>query len=201
MNDFDMMTLPNGIRVVHKQVSHTKISHCGFILDIGSRDERPEQQGIAHFWEHMAFKGTTRRKAYHILNRLDSVGGELNAYTTKEKICFYASVLDTSRVIFSCVSPHASATVFRLVERYLKDLPAVTRQRQRLPFKGYLPSFESRERSLTQAQCAMGRPAYTVYDERRLPFFMLVNLLGGPGLNSRLNLALREKYGFVNSVE
>lgn len=289
MNDFDMLTLPNGIRVVHKQVSHTKISHCGFILDIGSRDERPEQQGIAHFWEHMAFKGTSRRKAYHILNRLDSVGGELNAYTTKEKICFYASVLDkyfknavelltditfdsvfpekqielersvileemamyqdapedaiqddfeelvfrnhplgknilgttesvrsfgrddfrqfieenldTSRVIFSCVSPHASATVFKLVERYLKELPAVTRQRQRLPFEGYQPSFESRERSLTQAQCAMGRPAYTVHDERRLPFFMLVNLLGGPGLNSRLNLALREKYGFVYSVE
>src|SRR5690606_9162153 len=72
-----------------------KIAHCGFILDIGSRDENDHQQGIAHFWEHMAFKGTKKRRSFHILNRLDSVGGELNAYTSKEKICFYASVLNT----------------------------------------------------------------------------------------------------------
>ena len=95
MEDINIFTLDNGIRVVHKQVTNTKILHCGIILDIGSRDETPEQYGIAHFWEHMAFKGTKRRKAYHIINSLDSVGGELNAYTTKEKICFYASVLDT----------------------------------------------------------------------------------------------------------
>jgi len=94
MSEYELFTLPNGIRVVHKQVTHTKIAHCGFVLDIGSRDEKPHQQGIAHFWEHMAFKGTRKRKAFHILNRLDAVGGELNAYTTKEKICFYASVLD-----------------------------------------------------------------------------------------------------------
>ena len=94
MEDYNLLELPNGIRVVHKEVANTKIVHCGFILDIGSRDESESQLGIAHFWEHMAFKGTRKRKAFHILNRLDSVGGELNAYTTKEKICFYASVLD-----------------------------------------------------------------------------------------------------------
>ncbi|MEQ6118439.1 pitrilysin family protein [Reichenbachiella sp. MALMAid0571] len=95
MNEYDLITLPNGIRVVHKHVTHTKIAHCGIMLDIGSRDENPNQQGLAHFWEHMAFKGTQKRKAFHIINRLESLGGELNAYTTKEKICFYASILDT----------------------------------------------------------------------------------------------------------
>ncbi|MFT6971845.1 MAG: putative Zn-dependent peptidase, partial [Roseivirga sp.] len=94
MVDYNIFTLPNGIRVVHKEVNNTKIVHCGFILDIGSRDEAEDELGIAHFWEHMVFKGTQKRKAYHILNKLDAVGGELNAYTTKEKICFYASVLD-----------------------------------------------------------------------------------------------------------
>lgn len=94
MNEYDLITLPNGIRVVHKHVTHTKIAHCGIMLDIGSRDENPSQQGLAHFWEHMAFKGTQKRKAFHIINRLESLGGELNAYTTKEKICFYASTLD-----------------------------------------------------------------------------------------------------------
>ena len=71
----------------------TKIAHCGFILDVGSRDELADEQGIAHFWEHMAFKGTEKRKSFHIINRLEILGGEINAYTTKEKIAFHASVL------------------------------------------------------------------------------------------------------------
>src|SRR5690606_18734849 len=79
----------------HREVTHTKIVHCGIMLDIGSRDENEHQAGLAHFWEHMAFKGTKKRKSFHIINRLESVGGELNAYTTKEKICFYASVLNS----------------------------------------------------------------------------------------------------------
>jgi len=91
---YDLIELPNGIRVIHRQVTNTKIAHCAIMLDIGSRDEKNDQVGIAHFWEHMAFKGTKKRKAFHIINRLESLGGELNAYTTKEKICFYSSVLD-----------------------------------------------------------------------------------------------------------
>jgi len=87
MEEYRLHTLPNGIRVVHKQVPHTQIAHWGIMLDIGSRDELPHQQGLAHFWEHMAFKGTQKRKSYHIINRLETVGGELNAYTTKEKVC------------------------------------------------------------------------------------------------------------------
>ena len=94
MRDYEIYTLKNGIRVVHNRITTTKIVHCGIMLDIGSRDESTTNQGIAHFWEHMAFKGTRKRKAFHILNRLESLGGELNAFTDKEKILFYASLRD-----------------------------------------------------------------------------------------------------------
>ncbi|VAW27527.1 Peptidase, M16 family [hydrothermal vent metagenome] len=94
MKEFETLTLNNGIRVVYKQVTTTKITHCGIAIDVGSRDESADQFGIAHFWEHMAFKGTSKRKSHHIIHSIDSVGGELNAYTTKEKIYFYTSVLD-----------------------------------------------------------------------------------------------------------
>ncbi len=289
MAEYELHTLPNGIRIAHKQIMHTKVVHCGFVLDIGSRDEKPEQQGLAHFWEHMAFKGTKKRKAFHILNRLDSVGGELNAYTTKEKICFYASVLDrhfenaldlltditfdsvfpenqiekernvileemsmyhdspedaiqdefdsvvfgdhplgknilgtgesvrtfrrddfrqfvqenmnTEKLVFACVGNLPMKKVIKLTEKYLKDVPTLSGQGVRLPFSGYVPHRLEARRSLTQAQCALGRDAYPIHDERNLPFFMLTNLLGGSGMNTRLSLALREKYGLVYSVE
>ena len=94
MREYSVHTLKNGIRVVHNCVANTKIVHCGIMLDIGSRDESKANQGIAHFWEHMAFKGTRKRKAFHILNRLESLGGELNAFTDKEKILFFASIRD-----------------------------------------------------------------------------------------------------------
>lgn len=289
MLDYEIFTLPNGLRIVHKEVNYTKIAHCGFILDIGSRDEDINQQGIAHFWEHMAFKGTKKRRAFHILNRLDSVGGELNAYTTKEKICFYASVLDTyfenalellyditfesvfpekqiekernvileemamyydapedaiqddfddlvfaghplgrnilgttesikaferedfkkfisdnldtERLIFSSVGPMPMKKVIRLAQKHFSDLPTKTSSKKRITFNNYHPRQEEAFRSLTQSQCAIGRPAYNIKDEKRLSFFALLNILGGPGMNSRLNLALREKYGYVYAVE
>ena len=72
MKDFGLIEMPNGIRVVHKEITNTKIAHVGIMLDIGSRDELPEEQGIAHFWEHMAFKGTQKRNSFHIINRLES---------------------------------------------------------------------------------------------------------------------------------
>jgi len=289
MRDHELVTFPNGIRLVYKQVSNTQIIHCGFVIDIGSRDEEPDQQGIAHFWEHMAFKGTHHRKAFHILNRLDSLGGELNAYTTKEKICFYASILvrhfekaldlltditfdsifperqidrerkvileemamykdspedsiqddfddivfkghamahnilgttasithfaksdferfiqsnlNTERLVFSCVGGLPFQKVKSLAEKYLTDLPHIRSSRKRLPFSNYQPQTQQETRDLAQAHCAMGQVAYSLRDENRLPFFMLNNYLGGPSLNSRLNLALREKYGFVYSVD
>ena len=94
MQDHSIITLQNGIRIVHKQIQNSKIAHCGFILDVGSRDESASQLGLAHFWEHMAFKGTKKRRSFQIINKLDTLGGELNAYTSKENICFYASVLN-----------------------------------------------------------------------------------------------------------
>ncbi|MTI33425.1 M16 family metallopeptidase [Xanthovirga aplysinae] len=289
MEDYQLHTLSNGIRVVHQEVTTTKIVHCGFILDIGSRDERAEQQGIAHFWEHMAFKGTKKRKAFHILNRLESVGGELNAYTTKEKICFYASVLsnyfeqafelltditfhsifpekqiekerhvileemamyhdspedsiqdeldtiifknhplgknilgtqqsvlsfqqqdffnfiaeniDTNRLIFSCSGNIPMKKVVRLAEKLLNDIQAQSTKRKRLTFRNYQAEITKVNRALTQSQCAMGRDAYSLSDKRRMKLFTLVNILGGPGMNSRLNMALREKYAYVYAID
>lgn len=289
MEDYEIHTLPNGIRLVHKQIPHTQIAHCGIMLDIGSRDERPEQLGLAHFWEHMAFKGTEKRRSHHIINRLENVGGELNAYTTKEKVCFHASVLglhfekatelladiafhsvfpekqierernvileemamyydspedalqddfdqlvfqnhalgsnilgtpetvrsftrdylqgfiaenlDTERIVFSSVSNDPFAKVVKMVSKYLFDVPHRKTTRQRTPPVEYTPQRQTVERPITQAQCALGRPAFSLTDPRRLPFFMLVNLLGGQGMNSRLNMNLREKYGLVYSID
>lgn len=274
---------------MHKEVSTTKIVHCGFVIDIGSRDEDPDQQGLAHFWEHMAFKGTKKRKAFHIINRLESVGGELNAYTTKEKICFYASVLhnhfenaldlltditfdsvfpekqiererkvileemamyldnpedaiqddfdevifpnhplgynilgtqesikafrqkdfkkfiaeniNTHKMVFSCVGNVRFDKAVRLAEKYLNPIPEFSAQKSRKPVPPYEPKVKVVNRPLSQSQCAIGRTAYSIHDKKRFPFFTLVNILGGPALNSRLNLALREKYGYVYSVE
>ncbi|MFD2513337.1 M16 family metallopeptidase [Pontibacter locisalis] len=289
MPEYQIHTLSNGIRVVHKQVLHTKIAHSGFIMDIGSRDELPEQQGLAHFWEHMAFKGTLKRKSFHILNRLESVGGELNAYTTKEKICFYSSVLDkhfeksfelltditfhsifpekeiekergvileemamyldtpeeaivdefdavvfdghplgnnilgtkesvssfskqdflnfikrnlsNDSLLFCSVSNLPFEKVVKLAEKYLKDVPSINKQRDRTPFVNYQPKVITIEKPISQAHCVIGCPAYALSDDRRIPFFMLVNLLGGPGMNSRLNLAVREKHGLVYTID
>lgn len=289
MPDYHIHTLPNGIRVVHKQVAHTKIAHSGFILDIGSRDELPSEQGLAHFWEHMAFKGTEKRRSFHILNRLESVGGELNAYTTKEKICFYSSVLDkhfeksfelltditfhsifpdkeiekergvileemsmyldtpeeaivdefddvvfsnhplgnnilgtkesvssftkqnfldflsrnlsTDALVFCSVSNLPFEKVLKLAEKLLSDVPAIKKDLKRKAFKLYTPKTVTVEKHISQAHCVLGCPAYALNDERRIPFFMLVNLLGGPGMNSRLNLAVREKHGLVYTID
>ena len=289
MPDYHLHTLPNGIRVLHKEVNSTKISHSGFVLDIGSRDENKDQQGLAHFWEHMAFKGTSKRKSFHIINRLESLGGELNAYTTKEKLCFYASVLDkhfekafdlltditfnsvfpareiekergvileemamyldtpdeavvdefdevvfrghqlgnnilgnresvssfkkadfqqfirqnlsTGHIVFSSVSNWPFEKVVKLAEKYLAHIPRTEVNRQRLPFTGYVPSFVNCVKPIMQAHCVIGCPAYPLSDPRRIPFFMLVNILGGPGMNSRLNLAVREKHGLVYTID
>lgn len=289
MTDYEVHTFPNGIRIIHKQVTNTKIAHCGFVLDIGSRDEGPNQQGIAHFWEHMAFKGTKNRKAFHISNRLEVVGGELNAYTTKEKICFYASVLEfhhdkavelladitfnsifpekeiekerqvileemsmyldapddaiqdefdtvvfgkhplgnnilgttesvkaftrpdftqfiaenlnTERLVFTSVGNFNLKTVVKRLEKYVKEVPHYSGGKHRPPFSDYSPLVAEARRPITQAHCMLGAPAYPINDSRRLPFFLLVNLLGGPAMNSRLNLSLREKHGLVYSIE
>ena len=289
MIDYDIHEYPNGIRLLHKQVLHTKIAHCGFLLDVGSRDEGPHQQGLAHFWEHMAFKGTHKRKSFHILNRLETVGGELNAYTTKEKICFYATLLSThferafelltdltfnstfpgrelekergvileemsmyqdapedaiiddfdtvvfgehplgvnilgtresvsgfssadfhafysenvrtDRLVFSSVSNLPFKEVKRLADKFLAPLPARLGPRARRGVGTYARKMQLESRPISQAHCLVGGTAYPLADARRIPFFMLNNILGGPGMNSRLNLAVREKYGLVYTID
>jgi predicted Zn-dependent peptidase len=259
------------------------------MIDVGSRDERHDEQGIAHFWEHMAFKGTKRRRAFHILNRMESVGGELNAYTTKEKIAFYSSVLDihfekavelltditfhsifpekqiekerkvileemamyhdspedaiqdefdgvifpdhplgrnilgtqqtvshfsredffkfiashlnSDRIILSIVGNIPKQKVLRVAEKYLTDLPVFRANTDRPAAPEYVTGNQQIHRPLTQAHCAIGASAYQLGHPQRLKFYTLLNILGGPGMNSRLNLALREKYGFVYSVD
>lgn len=84
--------LENGLQVVHTYIPYTRAVHCGYIINAGSRDDRVDQLGMAHFIEHMIFKGTEKRKTFHILNYLESVGGDLDTYTSKEKICVYASI-------------------------------------------------------------------------------------------------------------
>jgi predicted Zn-dependent peptidase len=289
MSEYQLHTLPNGIRIAYKFVPNTKIVHCGIMLDIGSRDERPHQAGLAHFWEHMAFKGTKKRKSYHIINSLEAVGGELNAYTTKEKICFYSSILDTyfersvdlltditfnsvfpekqleiergvileemsmyldspedaiqdefdtlvfpnhhlgvnilgttesvksfkrtdfedfikenidtEKIVFSVVGNLEYKKVVKVIEKYLKDIPALKSNKIRIKPPINESKYEVKEKNFNQSQVAIGRQAYPINDTKRLPFFALVNLLGGPGMNSRFNLTLREKYGLVYQIE
>lgn len=287
--EYELIELPNGIRVIHKEVNHTKIANVGIMLDMGSRDESLDEQGLAHFLEHMAFKGTTKRSSYHIINRLESLGGELNAYTTKEKICFYASLLDihldkavellcditfnstfpekqiekertvileemsmyrdtpedsiqdefdellfpnhslgrnilgteqtvnsfqkknfntfldrnlnTEKVILSSVGNYPAKKILKLAEKYLKDIPHKNHTPERNWFSGYTPSRKEVRKSITQSHFAMGMPSLSIKDKNRIPFFFLVNLLGGPSMSSRLNLSLREKHGLVYGVD
>lgn len=86
-------TLPNGLRIIHRPFP-SEISYCGIAVNTGTRDEYPDEFGMAHFVEHMLFKGTKKRKAHHIVNRMENVGGELNAYTTKEETFLYATFLE-----------------------------------------------------------------------------------------------------------
>lgn len=288
MREYKIHTLSNGIRVVHNQVTTSKIVHCGIMLDVGSRDETLENQGIAHFWEHMAFKGTRKRKSFHILNRLESVGGELNAFTDKEKICFFASLrdeyferavdlladitfesefpknqlekergvileemsmyfddpdgalqdefdallfdrhsmgmnilgradtiksfdkkhfqefitnhLDTRKIVFSVVGNIEWEKVIELSEKYLGRVRKVISSVKRKKINGYKPNSRIIQRPVKQGRCALGRTAFSIKDERRGLFYFLNNILGGQGMNSKLNLALREKHGFVYSI-
>lgn len=289
MQDLYIKELSNGIRIIHKQVSNTKIAHCGFIFDIGSRDEREDQQGLAHFLEHMAFKGTKKRKSFHIINRLESVGGELNAFTTKEKIFFHASILDkhyeravelltdisfnsvfpekevkkekgvileemsmyldfpeeaivdefdevvfkghslgnnilgtresvnsfkqedftaflrenmsSERIVFASVGNISPAKLDKLAAKYFEELPAFKAHKERIPFTNYVPNRLEVRKPVNQAHCILGTEAYSLKDKKRIPFFMLSNLLGGYAMTSRLNMNLRERHGYVYAVD
>ena len=112
---YNTYTLDNGLRIIHLP-SDSKVVYCGYQINAGTRDEEPGEEGLAHFCEHVTFKGTERRKAWHILNCLESVGGDLNAYTNKEGTVYYSAILKEhiaravdllSDIVFHSVYPQA----------------------------------------------------------------------------------------------
>jgi predicted Zn-dependent peptidase len=289
MNSIQVKTLDNGITIVHRQVLHTEISHVGIMLDIGSRDELASEQGLAHFWEHLAFKGTEKKTNIQIINRLDLIGGELNAYTTKDKICFHASILtpyferalelitditfhstfpkkelekersvileemamyyeapedaiqddfdellfqnhslgvnilgtqetvssfqqkhlhqfidrnlDTSRIVISSIGNLAHDKVFTWAEKHVGGIKSKKEHINRIVPPAMIPIEKITKRGLTQSHVALGKQSYAIENPNRLAFFMLINLIGGPSMNSLLNVSVREKHGFVYSIE
>lgn len=120
---YNLHELDNGIRIIHKY-SSSPVSHCGITINVGSRDESETENGIAHFIEHSIFKGTCKRKAFQILNRIDGVGGELNAFTTKEETCIYGCFLNSynerflellSDIVFNSTFPEKEITKEKVV--------------------------------------------------------------------------------------
>mgnify|MGYP002726356315 FL=1 len=320
---YNTYTLDNGLRIIHLP-SDSKVVYCGYQINAGTRDEEPGEEGLAHFCEHVTFKGTERRKAWHILNCLESVGGDLNAYTNKEGTVYYSAILKEhiaravdllSDIVFHSVYPQAEIdkeveVICDEIESY-NDSPAeliydefenilfkgsslghnilgtaeqvrsfttedalrFTRKLYRpdnaiffaygdIDFKklvklvgraladddsgklaaGILPQISqitqisrdenpvATEKSVSsvksvgpknypsvgeeiagqtivmqknthQAHVMIGTRAYDVNDDRRMPLYLLNNILGGPGMNAKLNLALREHNGLVYTVE
>ena len=112
---YNTYTLDNGLRIIHLP-SDSQVVYCGYQINAGTRNEEPGEEGLAHFCEHVTFKGTERRKAWHILNCLESVGGDLNAYTNKEGTVYYSAILKEhiaravdllSDIVFHSVYPQA----------------------------------------------------------------------------------------------
>ena len=301
---YNTYTLDNGLRIIHLP-SDSKVVYCGYQINAGTRNEEPGEEGLAHFCEHVTFKGTERRKAWHILNCLESVGGDLNAYTNKEGTVYYSAILKEhiaravdllTDIVFHSVYPQAEIdkeveVICDEIESY-NDSPAelIYDEFENIIFKGsplghnilgtaeqvrsfktedalrftrklYRPdnaiffaygdidfkklvrllkkSFLSEERraksekfnspeaqtqfniqhstfntqhsfegqtivmqkNTHQAHVMIGTRAYDVNDDRRMPLYLLNNMLGGPGMNAKLNLALREHNGLVYTVE
>ena len=286
---YNTFTLPNGLRLIHAP-SPTNVAYCGFAVDAGTRDELDGEQGMAHFVEHLIFKGTKKRRAWHILNRMENVGGDLNAYTNKEETVVYSAFLKEhfaraaellADIVFHSVFPqpeidkeveviideirsyedspselifddfeeliypgHAlgrnilgkpellrsfrSEDARRFVARYYKpanmvffvlgdiDFKKVVHTVERavadIPCGGvegyvrrkplpYSPRSLVVEKGTHQSHVMIGGRGYDAYDERRTGLYLLNNILGGPGMNSRLNVILRERRGLVYNVE
>ena len=280
--------LSNGVRVVYLHVP-AQVAHIGFFFGAGSRYEKENEVGLAHFLEHCVFKGTTQRKALHILSRIDSVGGELNAFTSKEELCLHASfskehivravellsdisinstfpskeiekekevildelnsyldspsdkifddfeaalfknhplgnnILGTKESVESfkhsdlkkyvetyftadnlVVSFVGNVTYKRLEALLEKNLSSITRTADRSPienFSNYRPFKIRTTEANYQAHAILGGIAPSYKSDDRIGMSLLINILGGPALNSRLNLSVREKYGLAYSVE
>ncbi|MCR9082634.1 MAG: insulinase family protein, partial [Cyclobacteriaceae bacterium] len=133
----------------------------------------------------------------NILGREETVGH----FTQQDFFEFIGSRLDTSQLVFSIVGNISFAKALKIIEGPLSEIPAKRTLYLRSPFKGYLPKLERLNRDITQSLCGIGRPAYSQHDPRRYKLYLLNNILGGPSMNSRLNMALREKHGLVYSIE
>lgn len=331
---YNTYTLDNGLRIIHLP-SDSKVVYCGYQINAGTRNEEPGEEGLAHFCEHVTFKGTERRKAWHILNCLESVGGDLNAYTNKEGTVYYSAILKEhiaravdllTDIVFHSVYPQAeidkevevicdeiesyndspaeliydefeniifkgsplghnilgtaeqvrsfktedalrftrklyrpdNAIFFAYGDIDFKKLVKLIRKaladddsgkvaenaansvgklaEEKLPQISQITQISGDENSITteksvssvksvepenypsvgkeiagqtivmqknthQAHVMIGTRAYDVSDSRRMPLYLLNNMLGGPGMNAKLNLALREHNGLVYTVE
>ncbi|MBO7606625.1 MAG: insulinase family protein [Paludibacteraceae bacterium] len=280
--------LPNGVRLVHLR-DRSPVAYCGFVVNVGTRDELPEESGMAHFVEHLLFKGTRKRRAWHILNRVESVGGELNAYTTKEETFVYATVLTThferamelcadvvfhstfpqkemdkevdviideiqsykdspseliyddfenmifsgspmgryilgdkkalkhyvsedvrrfvdrtysaDRILFFSIGNIDFKRIERWAEKYFMDVPVLASNASRSALPLYVPQQKLIRKNTCQSHVMIGTRAFDLNDDRRLAFGLVNNILGGTGMNSRLNLLLRERNGMAYNVE
>lgn len=278
----------NGIRLVYRQ-NVSPVTHCGVFINVGSRDENEDEEGMAHFIEHCIFKGTEHRKSYHILSRIDGVGGELNAYTTKEETCVYASALNqhlerclelfadilfcstfpekeldkerevivdeinsykdtpselifddfeemcfashplshnilgtprnvrkfspekvrdfmkrhytTDKMVISVVGNADFGKVVRLCEKHFGSRPATVSTAKRETLKEFKVFNQTRNKHIHQVHGLIGCPAYNSFDDKRTAFTLINNILGGPAMNSRLNIAIREKFGLCYNIE
>lgn len=281
--------LDNGLKGIHQQIDNAVVSHFGITIKAGSRDELDNEMGLAHFIEHSIFKGTTKRKPYHILSRLDAVGGEINAYTTKEETCIYGSFLNVyyeraieliadilfdsvfpdneinkekdviideinsyldnpseqifddfedlvfkghsigrnilgtensvksftknsilkfikrnyvaSNIVFSSVGNIDSKRISNLCFKYLNRSFEEKSEIKRKVFTTYSQKSEKVLKDTHQVHCVIGNLAYDINSDKRRGLILLNNVLGGLGLNSRLNLNIREKYGLTYSIE
>jgi len=281
-------TLDNGLRIVHLP-NKSEVAHMGITVLGGSRFEMNNEIGLAHFIEHSIFKGTTKRRAYHILSRLDAVGGELNAFTGKEEMCVYASftkrylnrgmdlladviinstfperelekekdvvideinsymdnpsehifdefegqifsghslgnnILGTKKsvssftkshilkfiarhyfpqnMVLSVVGPYPMKRVIDTAKKYFGDFHSQNHELAPLPFNTYVPTHRKESYSNYQSHIVVGGMAYDLHHKNRLGLAFLTNFMGGPALNSRLSLTIREKHGLAYSIE
>ncbi|MFK7756294.1 MAG: M16 family metallopeptidase [Flavobacteriales bacterium] len=287
--EFHTFTLPNGLRVIFKRTDRP-VSHCGIVINAGSRDEEKGQEGLAHYIEHCIFKGTAKRKTYHILSRLDNVGGEINAYTGKEDTWIYGSFLNeyldrslelisdivlnsafpakeiekekdviideigsykdspgeqifddfeeliyknhqlgapvlgteesvaklsrthildfiekhynAENMVLSVVGNYTEAKVKKLAEKYFSAVKHCNaKENQRIQFKHYKPQQIIEELDTHQIHYICGGLGYSSADPRRTTLHLMNNYLGGPAMNSMLNLEVREKHGIAYNIE
>ena len=288
---YNTATLDNGLRAIHCP-SASPVVYCGYEVCAGTRDEKEGEEGMAHFCEHTTFKGTRHRSAMQILNRLESVGGDLNAFTNKEDTVYYSAILKDhfpravdllTDIVFGSTYPQAeidkevevicdeiesyndspaelifddfenaifaghplghnilgsadtlrtytTADALRFTQRYYRpentvffvygdvDFKSVVRQLKRatsafpaaLPLIDVTPSitlppYQPRhivhDKGTHQAHVMVGNRAYSAHDASRLSLYLLNNILGGPGMNARLNISLRERNALVYTVE